>query len=187
MFFGTQATVGVKDWNSLADIVSIADPTVTSTGGLGNIPVSGNTWWQSYVESTSAALTTAQMTTAFNTVSKGNDKPDFVITTQTLFEKYESLLAPALRYTDTNAADAGFENLMFKTAPVMFDAHCNSGVMYFLNSKYLGLVGHKDVWFKNRGWTFPDNIDARYLLLLTYGNMTCRNRARQGKLTAKTA
>lgn len=180
MFFSDGTGNSSKDWNGLANIVS-------ASTDLGNINYTDNTWWRSYVESTSAALTIPYMTTAFNTVSKGNDKPDFIMTTQTLFEKYESLVQPSLRYTDTKTADAGFENLMFKTAPVMFDSYCTSGVMYFLNSKYLGLVGHKQKWFKNRGWTLPDNVDARYMLLLSYGNLTCRNRARQGKLTAKTA
>lgn len=173
-----------KDWNGLAAIVAATDP---APGSLGNIAVAGNTWWQSYIEATAAALTVPYMTTAYNTVSKGNDKPDFIMTTQTLFEKYEGLVQPSLRFQDNKAADAGFENLMFKGAPIMFDSYCQAGVMYFLNSKYIGLVGHKDVWFKNRGWTFPDNVDARYLLLTSYGNFTCRNRIRQGKLTGKTA
>ncbi len=180
MFFSDGSGNGGKDWIGLEAIVSSGD-------SLGNIDGNTQAWWNSTVDSTAGALTLAQMTSLFNTVSKGNDKPDFIMTTQTLFEKYESLLQPQLRYSDTKTAEAGFENLMFKSAPIMFDAHCGSGIMYFLNSKYLGLTGHRNVWFKNRGWILPQDIDARYLLLLSYGNMTCRNRARQGKLTAKTA
>jgi hypothetical protein len=127
------------------------------------------------------------MTTAYNTVSVGNDHPDMVLTTQTLFEKYESLLQPQLRYTDTKTADAGFQNLLFKAAPVAYDVHCTSGVMYFLNSKYISLVGHSDKWFANTEFLRPENMDARYALILCYGNLTIRNREKQGKLTAKTA
>lgn len=178
MLFGDGTGNSNKDWNGLGNIVE-------SGADLGNINYTDNSWWRSYEENTTAALTIPYMTTAYNTVAKGNDKPDFIMTTQTLFEKYESLVQPALRYTDTKTADAGFENLMFKTAPIMFDSYCTSGVMYFLNSKYLGLVGHKNVWFKHRGWTQPDDKDVRYMLLLSYGNFVCRNRARQGKLTGK--
>jgi hypothetical protein len=127
------------------------------------------------------------MATAYNSVSVGNDHPDMVLTTQTLFEKYEALLQPQLRYTDTKTADAGFQNLLFKAAPVTYDVHCTAGVVYFLNSKYLTLVGHSGKWFQQTEFVRPENLDARYALIMCYGNLTCRNRAKQGKLTAKTA
>jgi hypothetical protein len=110
-----------------------------------------------------------------------------VLTTQTLFEKYESLLQPQLRYTDAKTADAGFQNLLFKSAPVTYDVHCQAGVMYFLNSKYLTLVGHSGKWFEQTDFVRPENLDARYALIMCYGNLTCRNRAKQGKLTGRTA
>jgi hypothetical protein len=158
-----------------------------TVGGINSASGQNNDWWRSYEENTAGALTLAQMTTAYNTVSVGNDHPDMVLTTQTLFEKYESLLQPQLRYTDTKTADAGFQNLLFKAAPVAYDVHCTSGVMYFLNSKYISLVGHSDKWFANTEFLRPENMDARYALILCYGNLTIRNREKQGKLTAKTA
>jgi hypothetical protein len=127
------------------------------------------------------------MSTAYNSVSVGNDHPDVLLTTQTLFEKYEALLQPNLRYTDTKTADAGFQNLLFKAAPVMYDVHCTSGTFYFLNSKYITLVGHSDKWFSQTAFISPEDTDARYALIMCYGNLTVRNRAKQGKLTAKTA
>jgi hypothetical protein len=127
------------------------------------------------------------MSTAYNSVSVGNDHPDMVLTTQTLFEKYEALLQPQLRYTDTKTADAGFQNLLFKAAPVVYDEHCTAGIVYFLNSKYLTLVGHSGKWFEQTAFVRPEDLDARYALIMCYGNLTCRNAAKQGKLTAKTA
>ncbi len=169
-----------KDFLGLAGIVG-------TTNTVGNINGSTDTWWRSYVESTAGALTEAYMRTAYNTVSRGNDQPDMIITTQTLFEKYESLLTPQVRYSDVKMANLGFQNLMFKGAPVVFDRACQSGVMYFLNSKYIGLVGHSNKWFEQTSFVRPENLDARYALIISYGNMTVRNRARLGKLTAKTA
>ena len=132
------------------------------------------------------ALTIANMTTLFNTVSKGADTPDGIFTTQAQYEKYEALLQPSLRYTDTNLANVGFQNLMFKTAPVTFDVACTSGVMFMLNSKYLTLVGHSDRWFQQSAWVRPENMDVRYAIITAYGNLTIRNRARHGKLTGLT-
>jgi hypothetical protein len=153
MFFADGTGNSGKDWNGLGNLVE----TGNTVGGI-NSATSGNEFWRSYEENTATALTLAQMSTAYNSVSVGNDHPDTLLTTQTLFEKYEALLQPNLRYTDTKTADAGFQNLLFKAAPVMYDVHCTAGVFYFLNT-----------------------------LIMCYGNLTCRNRAKQGKLTAKTA
>ena len=183
MFFADGTGNSGKNWNGLGNIVESGN----TVGGINSAAGQGNDWWRSYEENTAAALTLAQLTTAYNSVSVGNDHPDMILTTQTLFEKYEALLQPQLRYTDTKTADAGFQNLLFKAAPVVYDVHCTAGVVYFLNSKYLTLVGHSGKWFAQTDFVRPENLDARYALIMCYGNLTCRNRAKQGKLTAKTA
>jgi hypothetical protein len=182
MFFADGTGNGGKDWNGLGNIVEASG----TVGGI-NRATSGNEYWRSYEENTATALTLAQMSTAYNSVSVGNDHPDMVLTSQTLFEKYEALLQPQLRYTDTKTADAGFQNLLFKAAPVVYDEHCTAGIVYFLNSKYLTLVGHSSKWFAQTQFVQPEDLDARYALIMCYGNLTCRNAAKQGKLTAKTA
>jgi hypothetical protein len=182
MFFADGTGNSGKDWNGLGNIVEASG----TVGGI-NRATSGNEYWRSYEENTATALTLAQMSTAYNSVSVGNDHPDMVLTSQTLFEKYEALLQPQLRYTDTKTADAGFQNLLFKAAPVVYDEHCTAGVVYFLNSKYLTLVGHSGKWFEQTAFVRPEDLDARYALIMCYGNLTCRNAAKQGKLTAKTA
>ena len=182
MFYADGTGNSGKDWNGLGNLIE-------ASGTVGNInrATAGNEYWRSYEENTAGALTIAQMATAYNTVSVGNDHPDLVLTTQTLFEKYEALLQPQLRYTDAKTADAGFQNLLFKAAPVVFDVSCTAGVMYFINSKYLTLVGHSGKWFQQTEFVRPENLDARYALIMCYGNLTCRNAKKQGKLTAKTA
>lgn len=179
MFFGTGTG---DDWNGLENLID----STTAVGGI-DPAGTGNGFWASYEEGTAGALSQADMTTAYNTVSVGNDHPDMIMTTQTLFEKYESLLTPQLRYTDTKTADSGFQNLLFKAAPVVYDVDCPTGNMYFLNSKYLTLVGHSDKWFTQTEFVRPENMDARYALIFCYGNLTVRNRKKQGKLTGRTA
>lgn len=180
MFFSNGSGNGGKDWNGLGNLVE-------ASGTVGGIDRSTETWWRSYEENTATALTLAQMATAYNTVSVGNDHPDMILTTQTLFEKYEALLVPNLRFTDTRTADAGFQNLLYKAAPVAYDVHAPAGTMFFLNSKYLTLVGHSGKWFAQTSFVSPEDVDAKYALILCYGNLTCRNAKKQGKLTAKTA
>jgi hypothetical protein len=182
MFFGDGTGNSGKDWLGL-DALIADDNTV---GGIDRTAL-GNDFWQSYVEGTAGALTLADMATAYNSVSVGNDHPDMVLTTQTLFEKYESLLQPQLRYTDAKTADAGFQNLLFKAAPVVYDVHAPTGTMFFINSKYLTLVAHSGKWFSQTEFVRPENLDARYALIMCYGNLTCRNAAKQGRLDGRTA
>jgi hypothetical protein len=182
MFFSDGTGNSGKNWNGLGNLIESGN----TVGGI-NSATAGNEYWRSYEENTAGALTLAQMATAYNTVSVGNDRPDLILTTRTLFEKYEALLQPQLRYTDTKTADAGFQNLLFKAAPVVYDTAAPAGNMFFINSKYLTLVGHSGKWFSQTQFVRPENLDARYALIMCYGNLTCRNRKKQGKLTAKTA
>lgn len=169
-----------RDWFGLGLLVG-------NTGVVGGIDSATETWWRSYVEATAGALTVADLTKTYNTVSRGNDHPDLILTTQVLFEKYESLLQPQMRYTDTEVGDAGFQNLLFKGATMMFDANVPTGIVYVLNSKYIKLVGHSDRWFTPTPFVRPNDVDARFSQILCYGNLTITNRARHGKLTGRTA
>jgi hypothetical protein len=180
MFFADGTGNSSKDWNGLGNLVE-------SGNTVGGINSSTYSWWASKEDNDAVALSLADMSSLYNSVSVGNDHPDLLLTTQTLFEKYEALLQPNLRYTDTKTADAGFQNLLFKASPVMYDVSCTAGVMFFLNTKYLTLVGHSAKWFQQTEFIRPEDLDARYALIMCYGNLTCRNRKKQGKLTAKTA
>lgn len=181
MFLGDGTGNGGKDWLGLGNLVG---QNATSVGG---IDPSTDAFWQSNINSTAEVLSISRMTNMYNTTAVGNDKPNVILTEQGLYEKYESLLQPALRYSDTKTADAGFQNLLFKGAPVTYDDNVTAGQMFFLNTKYLRLVGHKDVWFKPTPFVRPTNQDARYAQILCMGNLTVSNRKRQGFLSGKTA
>jgi hypothetical protein len=180
-----------KDWPGIKKLVA-TNPNDATVGGI-NSTLDGtggdpdNRWWESYIEDTAEVLSIGRMSSAYNTVAEGADQPNMILTTQTLYEKYEALLQPQLRFADAGTADAGFQNLLFKGAPVMYDTYVDSGYMYFLNTKYLRLVGHSDNWFRPTPFVRPNNMDARYAQILLYGALTVSNRKRQGVLTGKTA
>ena len=182
MFWADGLGNGGKDWNGLHLIV--AKPN-TSLGGI-NPATAGNAFWKSTEVNQGGALTQAGMASIYNTISVGNDQPTIIITTQALYEKYEALLVDQIRYTDTDMADGGFQNLLFKGAPITFDDAATAGQMMFLNTKYLQLVAHSDVWFKPTPFVRPTNQDAVFSQLLCYGQLTCSNRARQGYMFGAT-
>jgi hypothetical protein len=180
-------------WNGLKNIVRHGTAAGDALGGIAPTAALGNEWWTSQHAASGgvAALTPAKMASVYNDCSVGNDQPTIIITSQQAYEKYESLLTGQMRYTDTDMADAGFQNLLFKGAPITFDPQLSTGVvaaaaqeMYFLNTKYLQLVRHSDVWFKPTPFVRPTNQDAVFSQILAYGQLTCSNRSRQGKLSA---
>lgn len=186
-------TTNTRNWNGLSALVSVTGDSEYVPGSsatfVGNIDseATGNSWWRNQFESTTKALSIADMSTMFNNCSRGRVRPEFIITGQALWEKYESLLQPQQRYTDPKTASAGFENLMYKSAPVLWDEHIGGATpvtdqMYFLNSKFLKLKVHSDVWFKPTPFEKPHGQDAKYSQILCYGNLVTPNRRFLGVL-----
>ena len=181
--FGSAA--GGNDFNGLGNIVGTQNNTV------GGINSTTNTWWNPTQATTMAAtLSLTNMADVYNRASKGSDVPDLIVTNTSLFEKYESLLTNNVRYQDVSKANAGFQNLMFKQTPIVFDLELavdtTDAPMYFLNTKYLKLTGLNGYWFSTSEFMNGTvaGVDARYALVLAYGQLTCSNRARQGYITA---
>lgn len=185
MFFGAGTGNGGKDWYGLAYFIP-DDPTTGTVGGIDRSD-STNAWWRPKVSDVSEPITIADISTQNNECSKGNDKPDLHLTTQTLYEAYESLLQPHLRLTNTKVADAGFENLAFKSATVMWDDYCTAGDWFLINSKYLKLKAHSKVWMSPSPFIKPPGQDAKYMQYLSYGNLVANNCRMFGKLASRTA
>ena len=178
MFWGDGTGNSSKDMNGLNKLVG----TGLTVGGIDATDVA-NAWWRSDLTNQAGVLTVAAMAKTYNNVSVGNDQPTIIISDQDEYEAYEALLQPNLRYTDAKVADAGFQNLLFKGAPVTYDSDTNlDGKMFFLNNKYLRLVAHTDTWFQPTPFVRPTNQDARYAQILCYGELTTSNRARQGMI-----
>ena len=184
MLYGDGTGNGSKDFNGLGNIVATVNNTV------GGIDSTTNTWWNPYQDVSASTLSLVDMGKVYNNASKGNDVPDIIVTNEDLFSKYESLLTQNVRYQDVAKANAGFQNLMFKQTPLVFDlalaADTSAAPMYFLNTKYLKLVGMNGHWFNTTDFQSGTvaGIDARYALVLAFGELTCSNRSRQGYLTA---
>jgi hypothetical protein len=181
MLYGDGATfqgeANPKTWNGLELLIGDAP-----VGGI-DPSVSGNEFWQSLVIDGEGEWSDSAWARAFYTVTRGADAPDFVITSQGLFQEYEESLTPQLRFTDNGKADSRFRALDFKGIPVYFDVYCPTDRTYFLNSKYLQLVGHKDKWMKNTKFRETPDVDGRWAQVLSYGNLTIRNRSRQAVVT----
>ena len=162
-----------------------------SAGTLGTIAKGTYSYWASNETASGsfAAQGLKDMRTMFNTCSSsaGKDAPNFIVTTQSIYEYYEGVLQPQERFADPVMADGGFQSLRFKTAPVVFDDYAVSGRMYFLNSKYVYLVVDSGTNFVVSPFIKPVNQASRTAQILTMLNVVASRPNRVGKLTTITA
>lgn len=190
MFLDDGTGNGGKDWNGLKNLAATANNTV------GGIDASTNTWWNPSVDTSTTSPSIKNLGRKYNSLTVGNDKPNVLLTTQDIYESYEGLIQANQRFQDSRAADAGFENLMFKAAPILYDAYVDgtgTGVgstgnyFYYLNTKYIRLVGLTGKWFYATPFKQPENQDIRVAQILCYGNLIASNRKRLGAFTNLTA
>lgn len=166
------------------------------TGTVGGIVAGTYTWWKNqFYDFSDEAVTAGPSTiqTAMNTLylncSRNRDHPDLIIADNTYYRYYWESLQAIQRVTNEKLAAAGFDNLKFMGADVVFDGGMNgdapSAHMYFLNTNYLWWRPHSQ---RNMVPLNPDryavNQDAFVRLIAFAGNMTCANRALQGVIVA---
>ncbi len=177
---------GGKDITGLQAIV--AD---TPTSGIyAGINRATRSWWRNQYTNAMGSFAAGGVNawrTMFNTLTKGQIRPQLIITTQTIHEYYEDVLEAGLRRTNNDLADAGFANIEFKGAPVVFDGDAVSGSAYFLNFDFLKWAVHRDADFTNTPFQKPENQDARVAQILTMGNLYCTNSRFEGVVTGITA
>lgn len=172
--------------NSSKDLTGLA--AAVEDGGAwatyGGIDSNAQTFWRNQYADEGGTLALASMRTIFNQSSRGKSQPKIIITTRAGFEAYEALVIAngQITHTDTRLGDAGFQNLLFKGVPVIFDADCQVDHMYFLNPEFMKWVVGKGRNFVNTPFQRPDNQDAKVSQVILYANLILNNRARQGLL-----
>lgn len=165
------------------------DPTTGTVGGINRA-----TWsfWRNQIYDFSANSATpgsdtiqAAMNDLYLNTSRGADHVDLIVADNTYFNYYWTSLQAQQRFTNDKLAAAGFDNLKFMGADVVFDGGqggaCPANRMYFLNTDY----GH---WRPHRDRNFvplsPDryatNQDAMVKLIGWAGNMCLSNASLQG-------
>lgn len=199
MFYGDGTGAGISGTANQALLglkALVDDGTVVSS--LGDITFSTYTWWKSTVSTSVGSLTLSHMATQYVAAASGADRPDLILTTETLYNAYEALHQPSVRYTNPQAGDKintlATADLHFRGAQVMPDEYCNSGEMYFLNTKYIDLyVGDHPIHPTDAsGFTVtpmrePSDQDGQVGFILFYGQMCNKRPSRSAKSTGLTA
>lgn len=123
------------------------------------------------------------MTQMYGACTIDNDQPDLIVTTQVIFDAYESSLQANKRFDgDSVLADAGFQSLRFKGATVVVDSHVPAGHMYFLNTDYLDFKVHSKRNFAFEDFKTVEYADKMQSRIFWMGNLVCTNPRMQGML-----
>lgn len=164
----------------LRDIVAV-DQTV------GGISQSDNSWWRGQVDSTSTTLTISAVNTVYENSSIDSEKPTVAMSTRTNYVRYYNLLQPQQRFTDSETARGGFQNLMFNGIPWISDSHCPANHVFLLNEKHLWLFFHPDRNFSMEPYQKPLNQQVKVSRILWMGAFGSSNNRLHGKLSGLTA
>jgi len=176
----------------ITGLLAMIATTITS-GTYAAIDTAVNTKWRNQVSASVGAAATnllPALRTVYNDcteVSSVEGEPDALVTTQTVAEVLEALTLPAVRYVGGAEADLSTKP-KYRNAKILWEAKCQSGVMYVLNSNHLFMFVHRDADMNMlpAGKQQPINQDAFVAPIIWQGNMACNLRAALGKLTGLT-
>lgn len=180
--------------------IAVEDGVAWSTYGGIDSSVAANSFWRNqWVNFTGAGNTsfgTASgasvqgmnvMRNVWNSCARGKNKPTLIISDQALYEAYEkhgegSKLEIQSGGAAVSLLDMGFVSQTFKRTAFVFDDDCPAQTMFFLNSNYLRFVVGKGRNFITTPFIRPKDQEAKVAQVIFYGNLTCANRARQGRI-----
>lgn len=174
--------------NGLDELVA-EDPT---SGTLGTITRSGNTYLQNQYKDCSALTTTNnlldEMERMFNlcSVYKGGNQrnPDFILTSRTLFQDYKRIARAmgTLEFDSKfNGVDLGIKAPSFNGVPIMWTSNCQADRMYLLNTETLEFLYHPQAWFSMTPWKpLQGNSLDRTAQIVSVCNLTCNNPIKNG-------
>lgn len=149
IFYGDGTGNGSKDFLGLNAIVDDG----TNVGTYGTLSRTTYTTLKATLTASGGTLTLAKMSTLYNAITSGTQKPTVGVTTPAVFANYESLLVPQERINKDVSmmknqnkglnsgagliGGTGFTGLFFKGFPVLADEKCTAQAMYFLNEDFL--------------------------------------------------
>lgn len=171
----------------LAHIVQTA-----GTGTVGGIDSSTYTFWQNKFREMAGtgtwtkATIKGDMNALFMSLVRGADQPDVIVSTHDFYAAYWESLQDLQRFASEDTAAAGFQSLKYRNIPVLFDSNTNFATtgerMYFLNTKFLELVVHREANWKTLDEKMSINQDAVVIPIIWQGQLVSSGRQFQGIL-----
>lgn len=184
-----------KQVTGLAAIVA-EDPT---TGSLFGINRGTATWWRNQNVDTNGVAWAANDFAMVNDMRdlkircgrlKVGDKkhrhPDLILCTENYYLWYgRSIDLMGRRFVNKNVADAGWDNLMFEGATMIYDEDCPADAgsgqkAFFINSRFMELCYAPKRNFSTTAMRDAEDQDGFHAKIFWAGELICTNCAKQG-------
>jgi hypothetical protein len=206
-----------KDLLPLAYFLPKANATDPVSGGnVGDISRATHSWWRprtavldSGTLDTGNAFALAVTTYAglivalkrmYNYTSRGADgsAANVVLTSQQVYETYESAVDQRSRLMDTKLSEIGFDTIKLKGATVIWDelvpnvdegylatdsdyaTNNTAGTAFFINTRFYKLLIDSQSDFVTTPFVEPENQTAKSAKVLFMGQASCSNMSKQG-------
>lgn len=211
---GSVNAAGVRGLDGLGAVLTYnADPSPGSYAGISRASSSGaknnptgNAFWNANVAAANAnttitfwkgatawdndtTLTVDKMQEMYGACTIKRNKPTLILTSQTLYNKYSSLLTVIARQmTDEKIGKLGFDSLMYNNTPVVVaDNIPNAGYMYFLNLDTFAWCPYTDMNFSATPFRYNADQLAQVKVITVMGNIVCDLPHANGLITGLTA
>ena len=153
-------------------------------------PADVNPWWgPKYLPGVLATIDTDlldDLKKLYNALHKNQVAPNLILTTQTIFEIYETFaidISQIIKDETTRLADLGFEVLRFKGKPVIWADGVSAGTVFMLNTDWIEFVYDPEFWFDmtdcKPGGAFEFDRAAQ---IVCAGNLISTQLRRHGRL-----
>jgi len=168
----------------------ITRPATFSDSGNGVYkPATGNTFWgANYLPGVLNSIEDDlldDMKKLYNSTHNNQTPPNLILTTQSLFEIYETFALDAVQIIkdeSTFLADLGFEVLRFKGKPLVWTSNMTANHMCMLNTNFIELVYDPAYWFAMTDWKPIPLETKRIAHILCFANMITTQPRRHGRL-----
>ena len=162
-------------------------------GTVGGLNSTDRTLWRSQVQSlpdqnetASPAAVKRNYKVAVRKCIRNRDKCDLNVTTGDIYDKLDEAMEGGYEHMDAETAKFGFQHIVCKGVPVVWDEFCPDDRSFFLNSKTLKFVTHRTRNLRQTGAVrepYNQDIQVRHYHLMC--QLVSLNRARN--LVLKTA
>jgi hypothetical protein len=173
-FFSDGTGFGGKQLTGLQAQIA-KTPTTGIVGGI-NRATATNAFWRNKFTDTgadpSASTIQGLMNAMWYQLVRGADRPKVLIGDSNVVAAYEASLQANQRFTDPKMAELGFENIKYKSAPLVMDGNCPTKTLYYLNTDFLHVRVAENRNFKALPKRSPVDQDAEIVLLAAALNLT---------------
>ena len=125
-------------------------------------------------DTTGGTLALSTVNTHMGSCTVARKKPDLLVTTQTLWNRFWERSQASERNTPSDVRDIGFDTVRFNGADVVVDSHCPSGFLYLLCTEFFKLYVHRKWDLRFRGFLEPSNQQRAIGQIILWGNLVNR-------------